>query len=33
MMKKARITSEWLKRYIRERGGVVNIATRMTVVD
>ncbi len=32
-MKEAQIASSWAKQYIRERGGIVNIATRMTVVD
>ena len=32
-MKEARIASGWAKKYIRDRGGIVNIATRMTVVD
>jgi hypothetical protein len=32
-MKDARIASGWAKQYILERGGIVNIATRMTVVD
>lgn len=30
---KTRIASGWAKQYIRDRGGIVNIATRMTVVD
>jgi hypothetical protein len=33
IMKEARIASGWAKQYIRERGGIINIATRMTVVD
>jgi hypothetical protein len=32
-MKEAQIASGWAKQYIRERGGIVKIATRMTVVD
>ena len=32
-MKEARIASGWARQSIRERGGVVNIASRMTVVD
>jgi hypothetical protein len=32
-MKEARIASGWAKQYIRDRGGIINIATRMTVVD
>jgi hypothetical protein len=32
-LKKARIASGWAKQYIRDRGGIINIATRMTVVD
>jgi hypothetical protein len=32
-MKEARIASGWARQHIRERGGVVNIASRMTVVD
>lgn len=32
-MREARIASGWAKKYIRGHGGVVNIATRMTVVD
>ena len=32
-MKEARIASGWAKQYIREHGGIINIATRMTVVD
>lgn len=32
-MKEARIASGWAKQYIRDRGGIINIANRMTVVD
>lgn len=28
-----RISSTWLQDFIHQRGGVVNIATRMTAVD
>lgn len=32
-MKEAQIASAWARQYIRDHGGIVNIATRMTVVD
>lgn len=32
-MREARIASGWAKQYIRDRGSIINIATRMTVVD
>jgi hypothetical protein len=32
-MKEARIAFGWARQYIRDRGGIINIATRMTVVD
>jgi hypothetical protein len=32
MMKEAHIMSNWLRQYIRERGGALNISTRVVIV-
>jgi hypothetical protein len=29
---RVRITSDWLRRFIRERGSVLNVATRTVIV-
>lgn len=31
MIRKAHITSGWLRNHIRERGGVLNITTRLVI--
>jgi len=32
MKREAHIMSSWLRQYIRERGGVLNIGTRVVIV-